>query len=83
MNNMPMMTAEDKQGLINLHNLTSMLNPGASAQAMLHSLGRFLIDGTCTPDDAADIIKGVFDESVDKEISNMPIGNLLEEMLKD
>lgn len=63
------MTEEEKQGFIHIHKVISVIMPGEAAQAMLHSLGRFLLDGACTPEDAADIIKAVFDEEVDKEMA--------------
>lgn len=60
------MTEEEKQGLIHMHKVISTIMPGEAAQAMLHSLGKFLREGACTPEDAADIIKAVFDEEVDR-----------------
>lgn len=63
------MTEEEKQGFIHMHKVISAIMPGEAAQAMLHSLGKFLREGACTPEDAADIIKAVFDEEVDKEMA--------------
>lgn len=44
---------------------------------MLQSLGKFLRIGMCTPDDAADIIKGIFDEEADKTVDEMTMMDLL------
>lgn len=44
---------------------------------MLQSLGKFLRIGLCTPDDAADIIKAIFNEEADKRIDNMIMMDLL------
>ena len=63
------MTEEEKQGFILMHKTISVIMPGEAAQAMLHSLGKFLREGACTPEDAADIIKAIFDEEVDKEMA--------------
>lgn len=63
------MTEQEKQGMIVIHKTFSEVLPGEAAQAMLHSLGKFLREGACTPEDAADIIKAVFDEEVDKEMA--------------
>lgn len=60
------MTEEEKQSVIIMHKAISVVMPGEAAQAMLHSLGKLLREGACTPEDAADIIKAVFDEEVDK-----------------
>ena len=65
------MTEEEKQSAIILHKAISAIMPGEAAQAMLHSLGKFLREGACTPEDAADIIKAVFDEEVDEEMAEM------------
>lgn len=63
------MTADDKMALIATHKIMSMMDPGGAAEAMIQALGKFLHDGNCTPQDAADIIKAVFDEEVDKEMA--------------
>lgn len=63
------MTEEEKQSAITMHKVISAIMPGEAAQAMLHSLGKFLREGACTPEDAADIIKAVFDEEVDREMA--------------
>lgn len=63
------MTEEEKQGFIHMHKVISTIMPGEAAQAMLHSLGKFLREDACTPEDAADIIKAVFDEEVDKKMA--------------
>lgn len=63
------MTEEEKQSVIIMHKAISVVMPGEAAQAMLQSLGKFLREGVCTPEDAADIIKAVFDEKVDKEMA--------------
>lgn len=44
---------------------------------MLQFLGKFLRIGMCTPDDAADIIKGIFDEEADKTVDEMTMMDLL------
>lgn len=62
------MTEEEKQSVIAMHKVISAIMPGEAAQAMLHSLGKFLREDACTPEDAADIIKAVFDEEVDKKM---------------
>lgn len=36
------MTEEEKQGFIHMHKVISTIMPGEAAQAMLHSLGKFL-----------------------------------------
>lgn len=63
------MTEEEKQSVIHMHKAISVVMPGEAAQAMLHSLGKFLREDVCTPEDAADIIKAIFDEEVDKEMA--------------
>lgn len=65
------MTEEEKQSVIVMHKVVSAIMPGEAAQAILHSLGKFLREGACTPEDAADIIKTVFDEEFDKEMAVM------------
>lgn len=65
------MTEQDRQGIILLHKTMEEFCPGEAAQAMLQSLGKFLRIGMCTPDDAADIIKGIFDEEADKTVDNI------------
>lgn len=63
------MTEEEKQSVIAMHKVISAIRPREAAQAMLHSLGKFLREDACTPEDAADIIKAIFDEEVDKEMA--------------
>lgn len=71
------MTEQDRQGIILLHKTMEEFYPGEAAQAMLQSLGKFLQIGMCTPDDAADIIKGIFDEEADKTVDEMTMMDLL------
>ena len=71
------MTEQDRQGIILLHKTMEEFCPGEAAQAMLQSLGKFLRIGLCTPDDAADIIKAIFNEEADKRIDNMIMMDLL------
>lgn len=71
------MTEQDKQEFICLHKTMEKFCPRDAAQAMLQSLGKFLRIGICTPDDAADIIKAIFNEEADKRIDNMIMMDLL------
>lgn len=71
------MTEQDRQGIILLHKTMEEFCPGEAAQAMLQSLGKFLRIGMCTPDDAADIIKGIFDEEANKTVDEMTMMDLL------
>ena len=61
------MTEEEKQSVITMHKVSSAIMPGEAAQARLHSLGKFRREGASTTEDAADIIKAVFDQEVDRE----------------
>lgn len=62
------MTEEEKQGFIHMHKVISAIMPGEAAQAMLHSLGKFLHDGVCTPQDAADVLLALYDEEKGEQI---------------
>ena len=67
------MTEQDKQEFILLHKTMEEFRPGAAAQAMLQSLGKFLREDACTPDDAATILKAVFDEEADRRANEIGI----------
>lgn len=62
------MNEQEKHEIILMHKALAAIMPDAAAQAMLHSLGKFLRENACTPQDAADIIEGIFDEDIDEKI---------------
>lgn len=62
MTTLPKMTQEDKDGLIALHMAMRTVDRHSADSALVQSLGKFLLEDACTPDDAADILKAVFDE---------------------
>lgn len=65
MTTLPKMTQEDKDGLIALHMAMRTVDRHSADSALVQSLGKFLLEDACTPDDAADILKAVFDEEAD------------------
>lgn len=75
------MIADDKMALIATHKIMSMMDPGAAAGAMIQSLGKFLHDGNCTPQDAADVLLVLYDEEegerVDRIMETDPLLGLL------
>lgn len=62
------MTADDKMALIATHKILFMMDPGPASIAMIQSLGKFLHDGVCTPQDAADILLALYDEEQGEQI---------------
>lgn len=74
MTTLPKMTQEDKDGLIALHMAIRTVDRHS---ALVQSLGKFLLEDACTPDDAADILKAVFDEEADRVSSEVDIDALL------
>lgn len=75
------MNADDKMALIATHKIMSMMDPGAAAGAMVQSLGKFLHDGNCTPQDAADVLMALYDEEKGKEIDRVMEGTPLFDLL--
>lgn len=63
MTTLPKMTQEDKDGLIAFHMAMRTVDRNSADSALVQSLGKFLLEDSCTPDDAADILKAVFDET--------------------
>lgn len=76
MNNMPKMTEKDKAEFIALHKMMARMSHTSAMAALSQSLGKFLYEGACTPDDAADILKAAFDEEVDRKVDAMDISEL-------
>lgn len=62
------MTENDKMALITTHKILSMMDPGPASAAMIQSLGKFLHDGACTPQDAADVLLALYDEEKGEQI---------------
>ena len=62
MTTVPKMTEEDRDSLIALHMAMRSVNRGSADSALVQSLGKFLREDACTPNDAAIILKAVFDE---------------------
>lgn len=77
MTTLPKMTQEDKDGLIALHMAMRTVDRHSADSALVQSLGKFLLEDACTPDDAADILKAVFDEEADRVSSEVDIDALL------
>lgn len=77
MTTLPKMTQEDKDGLIALHMAMRLIDRSSADSALVQSLGKFLREDTCTPDDAATILKAVFDEEADRVSSEVDIDALL------
>lgn len=73
MTTLPKMTQEDKDGLIALHMAMRTVDRHSADSALVQSLGKFLLEDACTPDDAADILKAVFDEEADRVSSEVDI----------
>lgn len=75
------MTADDKMALIATHKIVSMMDPGGAAETMIQALGKFLHDGNCTPQDAADVLLALYDEEkgerVDRIMETDPLLGLL------
>lgn len=71
MTTLPKMTQEDKDGLIALHMAMRTVDRHSADSALVQSLGKFLLEDACTPDDAADILKAVFDEEADRVSSEV------------
>lgn len=70
---MPKMTEEDRDSLIALHLALRLLAPDSADAALVQSLGKFLREDACTPDDAATILKAVFDEEADRRANKIGI----------
>lgn len=77
MTTLPKMTQEDKDGLIALHMAMRTVDRHSADSALVQFLGKFLLEDACTPDDAADILKAVFDEEADRVSSEVDIDALL------
>lgn len=70
---MPKMTEEDRDSLIALHTAMRLIDRSSAGSALVQSLGKFLREDTCTPDDAATILKAVFDEEADRRANEIGI----------
>lgn len=70
---MPKMTEEDKDSLIALHTAMRLIDRSSADSALVQSLGKFLREDACTPDDAATILKAVFDEEADRRANEIGI----------
>lgn len=70
---MPKMTEEDRDSLIALHLALRSLARDSADSALVQSLGKFLREDACTPDDAATILKAVFDEEADRRANEIGI----------
>lgn len=86
MTTLPKMTQEDKDGLIALHMAMRTVDRHSADSALVQSLGKFLLEDACTPDDAADILKAVFDEQTRLMCVKLEMGgdmNTLTTMLEE
>lgn len=73
MTTLPKMTQKDKDGLIALYMALRLLAPDSADAALVQSLGKLLREDACTPDDAATILKAVFDEEADRRANEIGI----------
>lgn len=70
---MPKMTEEDRDSLIALHTAMRLIDRNSADSALVQSLGKFLREDACAPDDAATILKAVFDEEADRRANEIGI----------